>query len=244
MTRVLHAAAILLFLATVPAAASTSHELNTAGKAAYGRGEFAAAERLFAEAIAAAPGDPLLHYHRGAALVRLGRLPEARAAYQRALALNPPAQLAGTIRTALHEIAQHSVVQGGLTVGGSQAVRLEASRGVWFTDVMLNQARTARFLVDTGATFCAISPALADALGIVIPDGAQVVRVMGVSGPTKGRLISLDSIRLGDSESTGVPTLVMPLPPGLDGILGNTFLGRYSVTLDAQSRMLFLRTKP
>ena len=55
--------AVVLALAFVhPAhAAPNVAELNDAGKAAYGRGDFAAAERLFNQAITEAPNEPLLH---------------------------------------------------------------------------------------------------------------------------------------------------------------------------------------
>ena len=59
-------------------------DLNEAGKSAYQRGNYAEAERLFSEALARTPNDPLLHYHRGAALTRLGRIREAIAAYDKA----------------------------------------------------------------------------------------------------------------------------------------------------------------
>ena len=50
--------ALVLFLVAIPrlCAALTAAELNEAGKAAYVRGDFAQAEQLFGEAVAAAPG--------------------------------------------------------------------------------------------------------------------------------------------------------------------------------------------
>jgi predicted aspartyl protease len=57
--------------------------------------------------------------------------------------------------------------------------------------------------------------------------------------------VALDSIRIGEVESTDVPTVVVStLEPGIEGILGNTFLSRYAVTLDAQRRLLHLRPRP
>ena len=237
-------AAVVLLLVLVPSlcAATTAGDLNEAGKSAYGRGDFATAERLFGEAVSGAPNEPLFHYHRGAALLRLGRLAEARASYQRALSLSPPAPLAATIRAALHEAGpQPAGVR--VSVGGTDAIRLELAHGVWFAQVIVNGFRQARFLVDTGATACAISPALVDELGIVIPDTAPVVQMMTLNGRTSGRLISLGSIRLGEAETTEVRTVVFPLPRGLEGILGNSFLGQYAVTLDAQSHLLHLRAR-
>ncbi len=68
----------LVFAVTTGAAGS---DLNEAGRAAYARGDYAAAERLFTQALAQAPDEPLLHYHRGVALMRLSRWQEAYAAF-------------------------------------------------------------------------------------------------------------------------------------------------------------------
>jgi aspartyl protease family protein len=243
MTRIAPAAlATLLFLALpCPSAALTSGELNAAGMAAYTRGDFATAERLFGEAVSAAPQEPLYHYHRGVALVRLGRLAEARASYERALASNPPRALADTIVAALREfgaqVSRRAPLPEGITVP------LENAHGVWFAEVMLNGTRRARFVVDTGATSCAISPDLAQELGIELAEDAPVVEIMTANGKTTGRPVSLDSIGVGEAEATHVATVVHTFEDGMEGILGNSFLGRYAVTLDAQRRLLHLNPR-
>jgi clan AA aspartic protease (TIGR02281 family) len=238
-------AVMVVLLLAVPqlCAALTPGELNEAGKSAYQRRDFATAARLFGEAVAGAPSEPLFHYHRGAALVRLGQLTEARASYERALALKPPAPLAATIGTALREFGSRPPVARSAEPD-PEMIRLEAANGVWLAEVTLNGTRRARFVVDTGATACTISPALAEELGITIPDDAPVIQVVTMNGRTEGRLVALDSLRVGEVEATDVPTVVQPLDPGIDGILGNTFLSRYAVTLDAQRRLLYLRARP
>src|SRR4029434_3013069 len=91
----LYAIVALVALAALagPAWADVS-KLNEAGKAAYARGDFVAAERLFREAIRGAPEEPLLHYHLAVVLTRLGQWKEAKAAYERTLALRPPRAVA------------------------------------------------------------------------------------------------------------------------------------------------------
>src|SRR5918996_52979 len=79
-------------------------QLNEAGKAAYARAQYAEAERLFRQAIAAAPDEPELHYHRAVALTHLHRWAEAAAAYEQALALRPPASLAAAVRQGLRSV--------------------------------------------------------------------------------------------------------------------------------------------
>jgi Flp pilus assembly protein TadD len=84
---------VVLAVLTVPARADVS-QLNEAGKAAYARGDFAAAERLFRNAIRDAPEEPLLHYHLAVVLTRLGQWKEAKEAYGGRWPSDPPAALA------------------------------------------------------------------------------------------------------------------------------------------------------
>ena len=241
-----HARTLVIVLALVAAPqvafARTPAELNQAGKAAYDRGDFAAAEQLFGGAVAALPGEPLFHYHRGVALIRLGRFAEARASYERALRLKPPAPLAATLNTALGALTGP---RAAIAPASTEAVAipLESANGVWWAEVTLNGARRVRLLVDTGATWCTISPDLAEALGIPVPDNAPVIELITGNGRTEGRLVSLDSIRIGEVEAVDVPTVVKSLEPGFEGVLGNTFLARYAVTLDAQQKVLYLKPR-
>src|SRR5262245_43413991 len=99
--------ALALFFAlacAVPALAAVT-DLNEAGRAAYARGDYEAAERLFSQAIAQAPDEPLLHYHRGVALMRLSRWQEAYTAFERALRLRPAADVAAAAKAGMSSVA-------------------------------------------------------------------------------------------------------------------------------------------
>lgn len=236
--------ALLVALAAIPKAAvpMTAGEFNEAGKSAYSRGDFAAAERLFDRAIADDPYQPLFHYHRGVVLVRLGRLREARDSYENALRLNAPPALAATVRDALRAIGRAAPPASAQASGDPELIKLEARRGVWFVEVTLNQTVRARFLVDTGATACIVSPELARSLGIAYED-APTVPLQTANGIATGRPAAIPSIRVGDAEAMDVRAVVMDLEPGMEGILGNTFLGRYAVTLDAERGLLALKRR-
>ena len=67
----------------------------------------------------------------------------------------------------------------------------------WYVDVVVSDGRTARFLIDTGAFACLISPRLAEALGHRVP-GAQAVPMIGIGGRTSGTMVTLQSVRVGD----------------------------------------------
>src|SRR6476620_3790855 len=95
----------LLLLVCVTRAGAGASDLNAAGTAAYSRGDYVSADRLFDQAVAQAPRDPLLHYHRGVTLMRLSRWREASAAFETALRLNPPRDVAVVAREGLHSLA-------------------------------------------------------------------------------------------------------------------------------------------
>jgi len=228
-----------LILAGSIAAAVT--DLNETGKAAYARGDYAAAERLFSRALVQTPDEPLLHYHRGVALMRLSRWREASAAFEAALRLNPPRDVAVVAREGLHSPApllREPVPRRARS--DDAAVSLRMVGGNWVAQVRLNDSRTAQFLVDTGASTCVISPGLASALGIEPDRRASPVLLQTVSGLTSGHAVTIPSLRVGDTEAQDVIAVVHPLGPSMDGILGNTFLSRFTVTLDPERGLLRL----
>jgi clan AA aspartic protease (TIGR02281 family) len=248
---------VVLAVLAVPALADVS-KLNEAGKAAYERGDFATAERLFREAIRAAPEEPLLHYHLAVVLTRLGQWKEAKEAYERTLALGPASSLAAAAREGLRTVTpltrSRSVAPAAPDPdpGSRRAVwRREAPSDTikatrignnWYVDVVVNDGRPARFLVDTGASACLVSLRLAEALGITPGPGARVVTMIGIGGRTSGPLVTLQSVRVGDVEATNVLAVVHDAGAG-DGILGNTFLSRFTMTLDPQRGLLTLQPK-
>jgi clan AA aspartic protease (TIGR02281 family) len=257
-------AAALPLVAATASAATPGTTQNEAGKAAYARGDYEAAERLFGEAIDRQPGEPLFHYHRAVALIRLGRFPEAATAYQLALRFNPSPDLRDRCMTGLRGLAAligqvprgrdvDSAERNGTSPGRRRfgphsqdegvAVPVRRVGGVWITDVVVNGARTARFLVDTGASLCVISPELAADASIGRDARPTVLRMQTLSGDTSGILVSIASLRVGEAEAEGVRAVIHDTGPLMDGILGNSFLGRYAATLDAEREILWLRAR-
>jgi len=221
--------------------AATADQLNEAGKAAYARGEYATAADLFAQAIARDARQPLFHYHRAVALTRLHRWREANDAFLAAQQLNPPSPLAALIRDGLKGLpASRRAPRATDTV----SVALRPFGGVWLAAVVVNDQRPARFVVDTGATLCVLSPALAEAVGVEPKPEAPVIQLQTVNGRASGRLVSIPSVRVGDAEARGVAAVILPLGPDLDGLLGNSFLARFGVTLDADRGLLLLHPRP
>jgi len=218
-------------------------DLNEAGKSAYQRGNYADAERLFSEALARTPNDPLLHYHRGAALTRLGRIREATAAYETALRLDPPPAVAAAARDGLRAIGALGAPARPRRPADETIIALTRVPGGWLTEVVINGAWTGPLLLDTGASVTLVSPAVARAAGITIGPDTPMVEVQGIAGRTRGYLVTLASIQVGEIEARGVRAVVADLPLGLHGLLGNSFLARYTFTLDPREGALRLQPR-
>jgi aspartyl protease family protein len=198
--------------------------------------DYLEAMQLWSHAVALQPAEPTFHYLRGTALARLGLRLSALDAFQTALLLEPSPALT---RRTLDEIARLTEAPG--PAARETLVPLEHGLGVWIAPVVVNEHRTARFLVDTGSSVTVVSPALARELGIEAGSGVGPVELQTLGGRTAGRPAVAASLRVGDVELRDAPVVLHDPGPGLDGILGNTFLGRYRVTVDADLRQLRLR---
>jgi clan AA aspartic protease (TIGR02281 family) len=224
------------------AEAATAEALNAAGKTAYGRGDYATAVDLFAQAIAQDASAPLFHYHRAVALTRLHRWDDARAAYLTAQRLGPSPPLAALVRDGLRALpATGRPTQSG--AGDSISVALRAFRGIWLTEAVVNGQRSARVVVDTGATLCVLSPKFAATMGIEPAPDARVIELQTLNGRASGRLVSIGVLQVGEARAKDVAAVILDMGADVDGILGNSFLARFAVTLDAARGVLHLRPR-
>ena len=198
--------------------------------------DYVAAMQLWTHAVALQPADPTFQYLRGTALARLGLSTSALDAFQTALLLQPEPDLAHRIREDIQRLT--APVRSGR---GETTVALEQTLGVWVVAVMLDGTRAGRFLVDTGSGVTVVSPRLAEELGIVQSPGARPVELQTLGGRTTAPSAVVGSLRVGDLELRNAPVVVHEPGPGVDGILGNSFLGRFHVTVDADRRQLQLR---
>src|SRR6185369_12026540 len=135
-------------------------------------------------------------------------------------------QVSGRNLTLRVGAAPVSVGGGGSDGGGTRIVLSSGSNGHFTTEGAIN-GRASRFLVDTGASYVAMSEAEAERLGVPWKQG-QRMGLSTANGTVVGHLVPLNSVRIGDVEVYNVQAVVQPAPmPYI--LLGNSYLTRFQM---------------
>jgi aspartyl protease family protein len=124
---------------------------------------------------------------------------------------------------------------GGGGGNGSRIVLNADSRGHFMTAGAIN-GRSVSFMLDTGAPAVALSAAAATRIGLDFQKGTPV-QMNTANGVVQGYRLRLDSVRVGDVEVRDIDAIVsqQPMPYVL---LGNSFIGRFSMRRDAEQMVL------
>ena len=115
--------------------------------------------------------------------------------------------------------------------------------------VVLNGNQTATFLLDTGANITVMTSTLANRLGAERPVDGPKVRLRMASGQdVEMSVIRLKSIGVGSARLENfvvalydLPTLPASPPITVDGLLGNDFVGQFTMTVDPRAGTLTLQ---
>lgn len=163
-----------------------------------------------------------------------------------------PGQTAGGVKllsvdkdSAVVEIAgRRSTLRVGespVALGGganSQIVLTANPQGHFYADGSINGA-SVQFLVDTGATTVAISPAIATRAGIVYTRGERIL--MGTAnGTVAGWRVKLDAVSVRGVTLRNVEGVVMPVETPI-ALLGMSFLNRMEMKREGASMTLTQR---
>lgn len=214
-------------------------DFHSRAAAAYERRDYAEALRLWSQAVSLQPAEARFHYLRGQALAHLGMRTSAADAFQVSLLLEPTSDVARDAMAGLAGLASSVTAPDGDVL-----ISLEQGVGVWIVPIVINGVHQGRFLLDTGSSVVVVAPAFA--ASIPLADGRDAVELQTLGGRTRGPASTVASLRVGTAELQDLPVVIHDPGPGLDGILGNTFLSHYRLTVDADRRQLTLRplTRP
>lgn len=102
--------------------------------------------------------------------------------------------------------------------------------------VYLNNQGPYRMMIDTGNNSSALRPALARRLGL---RPAYRVQAQTTAGAKTVPVALLEDMRVGPLRENGVEIMIMDLQvPGVDGVLGQSWLARHDYLLDHRRRRL------
>jgi len=116
---------------------------------------------------------------------------------------------------------------------------------LYVVPVELNGSRTAHLILDTGASHTILSQELVRDLALMPSDfrpGLVVLKT--AAGSVDAQVVRIDSMRISTAEvknSSAAVHTVPDFPPGVDGLLGLSFLHQFEVTLDSSKGELRLK---
>jgi aspartyl protease family protein len=97
------------------------------------------------------------------------------------------------------------------------------------------------FIVDTGASFTVVSGDVARKLAL---NPSAAIRIQVVGGIAEAKLVTLGSVEVQGARAEHVPAAVVDsLPGGVDGLLGLSFLSRFSLQMESLAGKLTLSAR-
>lgn len=110
-------------------------------------------------------------------------------------------------------------------------------------NVSINDSIQGEFILDTGATTVTISESLASRLKIDFSKIQPIEVILADGKKILAKPYLLRSVQLGDARIENVMSIIMPAPPspGIDGLLGMTFLRNFIIQLDTSKNKLILK---
>jgi len=124
----------------------------------------------------------------------------------------------------------------------SGEIKLRKDGGVNIVDVLLNGDVHESFILDTGASIICLPFSIAKKVGLEPTDEDQTIKITIANGETiNGKLMTLESVRVGDFEVEDVACAVLPEEfKGADALLGNSFLKHFNHQIDPDGPTLLL----
>lgn len=119
---------------------------------------------------------------------------------------------------------------------GTEVVR-RTNGGTISATIKINGV-TGHFIVDTGASMVTMTSAFAEKAHV--DPGSQTIMINTANGVSDAMLSSVGSIQLGRATARDVPAAILKqaVAPGIDGLLGMSFLARFNVAISSSELRL------
>lgn len=141
--------------------------------------------------------------------------------------------------TLLRPLAPDVPARALLATPPTYTVPLRRDGNALLVEAMVGSAVPLRLLLDTGAELTVLSTATARRLALNLKEAA-VIPLRSASGVFFAPLLKVPSLTVGEATLTDVEVIVHDATPGLDGLLGMSFLGSFLVTISTSTERLVL----
>lgn len=128
---------------------------------------------------------------------------------------------------------------------GKKTIKLEREGNTYYVKVKINKKKTARLILDTGATSVQISSRLAKKLKIKKSKGEIVQCTLADGRTVQARSVVLKEVRLDGVKVEKVRALIIDndIEQDSDGLLGMSFLNNFIFQIDPDNNLLILQHK-
>jgi clan AA aspartic protease (TIGR02281 family) len=127
---------------------------------------------------------------------------------------------------------------GGVETYQVHRIRVQRAGTTMLVNARLNNAVTAPFLIDTGASDVLIPQSVADRLGLQIGPDTRTKRYSTANGIVEHPVVMLRSVSLGEASVENVPASVSPSMEV--GLLGLSFFNHFTYNIDAAAGVVTL----
>jgi len=109
-------------------------------------------------------------------------------------------------------------------------------------EAKLNGQVSGVFLLDTGATYCVITPEMAQRLGVAHEGQSYSIALETPAGRIEAPMTTLRTVEVARARAAEVPAVIYPaVQPPLSGIIGLSFLHQFEFSIDTRRRVLRLK---
>ncbi len=123
-------------------------------------------------------------------------------------------------------------------------IPLERLGSLWVVTIQVNGTRPAKLILDTGASHTMLSFAVARDLALWAQGSSTSITMHTAGGTVQADVVPIASISIGGAEVRDTVATIYDLPevpPGIEGLLGQSVLRQFEVTLNAEKGELRLR---
>lgn len=223
------------------------------GITAYRNANYLKAENYFKEAIKLSPDNAIYRYYLAITLVQQGNIFEAETQYKKVIELAPGTEAAekATKGLSLISVAKQNLIKENSPTAMASMLHSQprkvvipinkSSNAIIVPGVVINEKLNVNFILDTGATYTSISRNTAFRLGIDL-NAAPKVSLKTANGVIQVPKITLKTININGLIAHNVDVTIHDLPAAknVTGLLGLSFLEKFTVTIDKKNDKIIL----